>query len=42
MEEVAKVLVLGVFIACFIALVKKGPAGPKQWFEAKFLGQVAS
>lgn len=42
MEELAKILVLGVFIACFIQLMRKGPSGPKQWFEAKFLGQVKS
>jgi hypothetical protein len=42
MEEVAKLLVLLVFIALFIQLVKHGPSGPKDWFEAKFLGQVKS
>lgn len=40
MEEVAKLLVLLVFIALFIQLVKHGPAGPQAWFRAKFLGQV--
>ena len=38
MEEVAKLLVLLVFIALFIQLVKHGTAGPKAWWEAKFLG----
>jgi hypothetical protein len=40
MEEMAKLLVLLVFIALFIQLVKHGPAGPKAWWRAKFLGQV--
>ena len=40
MEEIAKLLVVLVFIALFIQLVKHGPAGPKMWFNAKFLGQV--
>lgn len=39
MEEIAKLFVLVVFIALFIALVKHGPAGPKMWFKAKFLGE---
>jgi hypothetical protein len=42
MEEVAKLFVLLIFIALFIQLVKHGPAGPKAWFAAKFLGQVKS
>lgn len=40
MEEIAKLLVLLVFIALFIQLVKHGPSGPKRWFDAKFLGQA--
>lgn len=39
MEEVAKLLVLGVFIALFISLVKHGPNGMRDWWRAKFLGQ---
>jgi hypothetical protein len=39
-EEIAKLLVLLVFIALFIQLVKHGPAGPKAWLRAKFLGEV--
>jgi hypothetical protein len=39
-EEIAKLLVLLVFVALFIQLVKHGPAGPAAWWRAKFLGQV--
>jgi hypothetical protein len=41
MEEIAKLLVVGVFIALFIQTVKHGPAGPKMWWRAKFLGQLS-
>lgn len=40
MEEIAKLLVLLVFIALFIALVKEGPGGAARWWRAKFLGQA--
>lgn len=40
MEELAKIFVLLVFVALFIQLVKHGPAGPRAWWDAKFLGQV--
>jgi hypothetical protein len=39
MEEIAKLLVLAVFAALFIAFVKLGPEGPKAWWKAKFLGE---
>jgi hypothetical protein len=39
MEEIAKLLVVLVFISLFLALVKHGPTGPKMWWEAKFLGK---
>lgn len=42
MEEVAKLFVLLFFVALFVQLVKHGPAGPKDWWRAKFLGQVAA
>jgi hypothetical protein len=41
-EETAKLLVLLVFIALFIQLVKHGPSGPRMWWEAKFLGKARS
>lgn len=40
MEELAKLIVLGVVIALFVQYMRHGPAGPKRWWEAKFLGQV--
>jgi hypothetical protein len=39
MEGVAKLLVLLVLIALFIQLLKHGPAGPKLWLKAKYLGE---
>ena len=42
MEEMAKVLVLGVFAALAIAFIKYGPAGPRMWWEAKYFGKAAS
>lgn len=39
MEELAKLLVLGVFAALFMAYLKHGPAGPRMWWEAKYLGE---
>jgi len=39
MEEIAKLFVLLVVIALFIALVKEGPRGAKQWWRSKFLGE---
>ncbi len=39
MEEIAKLLVLAVFTALFIQLVKHGPAGPEMWWRSKFLGE---
>lgn len=38
MEEIAKLLVLGVLIAVAIAYVRLGPTGAKGWWEAKFYG----
>lgn len=39
MEEIAKIVVILVFIALFIQLVKHGPSGPSMWLRSKFLGQ---
>lgn len=39
MEEAAKLLVLLVAIALFMALAENGTAGASAWWRAKFLGQ---
>jgi len=41
MEEIAKLFVLLVFIALFIALVKEGPGGAERWWRSKFLGKAS-
>lgn len=40
MEEIAKLILLLGFIALFVQLMKHGTAGPRMWWEAKFLGKV--
>ena len=39
MEELAKVLVLLVAIALFMALAEHGTGGVSAWWRAKFLGE---
>lgn len=39
MEGVAKLAIGLIFVSVFIQLVKRGPAGARDWFRAKFLGQ---
>ncbi len=39
MEGVAKLAVALIFVAIFIQLIKRGPAGARAWYRAKFLGQ---
>lgn len=41
MEAIAKLAIGLIFVAVFIQLMKRGPAGVKAWYRAKFLGQVA-
>lgn len=41
MEGAAKLLIYFVAIALFIQLLKHGPAGPKMWLRAKYLGEGA-
>lgn len=39
MEEIAKLLVLAVAAALFMAFVQHGSEGPKAWWQSKFLGE---
>lgn len=39
MEGFARLFVAMMFVAIFIQMVKRGPAGAGEWFKAKFLGQ---
>jgi hypothetical protein len=38
-EGFARLAVAMMFVAIFIQMVKRGPAGAGEWFRAKFLGQ---
>jgi hypothetical protein len=41
-EELARLVIGIIFVALFINLMKRGPDGVKEWWRAKFLGQVAA
>lgn len=42
MELAAKLLIGLIFVANFIQLIKRGPAGVKAWWRAKLFGEVPS
>lgn len=39
MEGFARLVVGMIFLALFIQMIKRGPAGAAEWYRAKFLGQ---